>query len=95
MCTEDSSINQGRPLLHGIPLLEALVGVNPGTTANPIQTITWCMGNRLLRELVHRVGDSSLRLYSRVVACEIRKIEVYCIDFSRPSPVSKSGGGIH
>ena len=36
-----------------------------------------------------------LRLYSRVVGCEIRKIEVYCIDFSRPSPESKSGGGIH
>ena len=28
MCTEDSSINQGRPLLHGIPLLEALVGAS-------------------------------------------------------------------
>jgi hypothetical protein len=27
-----------------------------------------------------------LRLYSRVVPCEIRKIEVYDIDFSRPSP---------
>ena len=37
----------------------------------------------------------TLRLYSRVVACEIRKIEVDCIDFSRPSPVSKFGRGIH
>ena len=30
-----------------------------------------------------------------VLVCEIRKIEVYYIDFSRPSPESKSGGGIH
>jgi hypothetical protein len=36
-----------------------------------------------------------LRLYSRVVQCEIRKIEVYDIDFSRPSPDIKSGRGIH
>ena len=36
-----------------------------------------------------------LRLYSRVVGCEIRKIEVFYVDFSRPSPESKSGGGIH
>ena len=33
----------------------------------------------------------TLRLYSRVVVCEIRKIEVYYVDFSRPSPESKSG----
>ena len=37
----------------------------------------------------------TLRLYSRVVACEIRKIEVFYIEFSRPSPESKSGWGIH
>jgi hypothetical protein len=36
-----------------------------------------------------------LRLYSRVVQCEIRNIEVYDIDFSRPSPDIKSGRGIH
>ena len=38
---------------------------------------------------------NTLRLYSRVVGCEIRKIEVFYIDFSRPSPESKSGRGIH
>ena len=36
-----------------------------------------------------------LRLHSRVVVCEIRKIAVYYIDFSRPSTESKSGRGIH
>ena len=36
-----------------------------------------------------------IRLYSRVVVCEIRKIKVYYIDFSRPSPESKSGREIH
>ena len=33
-----------------------------------------------------------LRLYSRVVQCEIRKFEVFDIDFSRPSPERKSLG---
>ena len=42
-----------------------------------------------------REKEISLRLYSRVVVCEIRKIEVYYIDFSRPSTESKSGRGIH
>jgi hypothetical protein len=37
----------------------------------------------------------SFRLYSRVVQCEIRKIEVYDIDFSRPSPDIEPGRGIH
>ena len=36
-----------------------------------------------------------LRSYSRVFVCEIRKFEVCYIDFSRPSPESKSGRGIH
>jgi len=36
-----------------------------------------------------------LRLYSRVVVCVIKKIEVYYIDFSRPSPESKTGREIH
>ena len=34
-------------------------------------------------------------LYSRLVVCEIRKIEFYCIDFLCPSPESKYGWGIH
>ena len=34
-------------------------------------------------------------MYSRVGQCEIIIIEVYYIDFSRPSPESKSGRGIH
>jgi hypothetical protein len=46
-------------------------------------------------DLVKTPQTSKLRLYSRVVVCEIRKIEVYYIDFSRPSPESKSGRGIH
>jgi hypothetical protein len=36
-----------------------------------------------------------LYMYSRVGQCEIINIEVYYIDFSRPSPESKSGRGIH
>ena len=36
-----------------------------------------------------------LYMYSRVGQCEIINIEVYYIDFSRPSPDSKSGRGIH
>ena len=35
-------------------------------------------------------------VYSRIVVCEIRKIEVYLHRlFTRPSPESKSGRGIH
>ena len=41
------------------------------------------------------VRTAELRLYSRVVQCEIRKSEVYDIDFSRPSPKSKYGLVIH
>ena len=40
-----------------------------------------------------RQNPSKLRLYSRVVVCEIMKTEVYYRHFSRPSPESKSGGG--
>jgi hypothetical protein len=42
-----------------------------------------------------RQNPSKLRLYSRVVVCEIMKTEVYYRHFSRPSPESKSGRGIH
>jgi len=48
----------------------------------------------LFMAALHMAGFT-LRLYSRVSQCEFRKIEVYCIDFSRPSPVSKFAGGIH
>ena len=45
--------------------------------------------------VVEEGGLITLRLYSRIVQCEIRKNEVYDIDFSRPSPENKSGRGIH
>ena len=39
--------------------------------------------------------ERKIKLYSRVVQCEIRTIEVFDIDVSRPSPESKSEWGIH
>ena len=36
-----------------------------------------------------------LRWQPGVSQCEIREIEVFNIDLSRPSPVSKLGGGVH
>ena len=53
------------------------------------------LGPRNGRVAGPRQNPSKLRLYSRVVQCEIRKFEVYDIDVSRPSPESKSGRGIH
>ena len=45
--------------------------------------------------VVEEGGLITLRLYSRIVLCEIRKNEVYDIDFSRPSPDIEPGRGIH
>ena len=39
--------------------------------------------------------ESVLRWQPGVSQCEIREIEVFNIDLSRPSPVSKLGGGVH
>ena len=45
------------------------------------------------RECVEYTG--ALRLYSRVPQCEIRKIDVNCIDFSCSSPESNNQRGIN
>ena len=45
---------------------------------------SWALATAVARP---RQNPSKLRLYSRVVVCEIKKIEVDLIDFSRPSPL--------